>query len=88
VSSTVDAPFSVRLGIHTGEVVRTDRDLFGVTVNKAARIASAAGAGQIMVSSTTRDLVGSMEGLTFGQPISAALKGLDGTHQMIPVRSD
>lgn len=34
--ATVDAPFSVRIGVHTGEVQRTARDLFGLTVNKAS----------------------------------------------------
>jgi adenylate cyclase len=77
--------FGLRVGIHTGEVVRTGDDLFGMTVNKAARVASAAKAGQVMVSSTTRDLVGSMEGIAFGQPTNVALKGLQDTHQIIPV---
>jgi len=85
--STSGESFGLRVGIHTGEVVRTGDDLFGITVNKAARIASAAGAGQIMISSTTRDLVGSMDGIAFGQPTNVALKGLQDTHQMMPVES-
>jgi hypothetical protein len=36
---TADAPFSVRIGVHTGEVMRTANDVFGLTVNKAARVA-------------------------------------------------
>ena len=43
--STVQTPFAVRIGIHTGEVIRTENDLFGLTVNKAARVASVADAG-------------------------------------------
>ncbi|MGI9584846.1 MAG: adenylate/guanylate cyclase domain-containing protein [Acidimicrobiia bacterium] len=81
-------PFDVRIGIHTGEVIRTDDDLLGLTVNKAARIASAAPAKGIMLSSTTRDLVGSMDGLRFGEPQLVALKGLSDTHQIIPVHSE
>ncbi|MBT8216737.1 MAG: adenylate/guanylate cyclase domain-containing protein, partial [Acidimicrobiia bacterium] len=46
------APFAVRIGIHTGEVVRTADDLFGLTVNKAARVAASADGDSIMVSST------------------------------------
>lgn len=42
--ATVDAPFSVRIGIHTGEVQRTADDLFGVTVNRAAWVAAASDA--------------------------------------------
>lgn len=87
-NSTSQESFELRVGIHTGEVVRTGDDLFGMTVNKAARVASAAKAGQIMISSTTRDLVGSMEGIAFGQPTNVALKGLQDTHQIIPVESE
>jgi len=82
---TEAAPFAVRIGIHSGEVMRTDNDLLGLTVNKAARVASAAGDGQIMISSTTRDLVGSMEGATTGEPRTVTLKGISGTHHIVPV---
>jgi class 3 adenylate cyclase len=82
------APFAVRIGIHTGEVVRTAHDLFGLTVNKAARVAAAADGGNIMVSSTTRDLVGSMDGVRIGEPEMVALKGLSGTHLISPIEWD
>lgn len=78
-------PFVVRIGIHTGEVVRTADDLFGLTVNKAARVAMAADGGGIMVSSTTRDLVGSLDGVAMGESQMVALKGLADTHQIVPV---
>lgn len=82
---TVDRPFSLRVGIHTGEVRRTEDDLFGLTVNKAARIAATTEAGGITISSTTKDLVGSMDGVTMGEPRTVALKGIAGTHQIVPV---
>lgn len=81
--ASADDQFAVRIGIHTGEVIRTADDLFGVTVNKAARIASAAGAGEIMASSTTRDLVGSLDGVRIGAPKTVALKGFSDTHQIV-----
>jgi class 3 adenylate cyclase len=77
--------FRVRIGVHTGEVIRTEGDLLGVTVNKAARVAAAADSGGIMVSSTTRDLVGTIEGIRMGEPRIVALKGLSDTHQVFPV---
>ena len=55
------------------------------TVNKAARVAAAAESGTIMVSSTTRDLVASLEGLRMGEPKIVALKGLSDTHQIVPI---
>jgi class 3 adenylate cyclase len=65
--------------------VRTQDDLFGTTVNKAARIASAAAGGETSISTTTRDLVGTMEGVAFGPQTPVALKGLTGTHQVVAV---
>jgi adenylate cyclase len=84
----VDAQFDVRIGIHTGEVMRTAGDLLGLTVNKAARIAAAAPAAGVMLSSTTRDMIGSMDDLRFGEPQLVGLKGLSGTHQIVPIDWD
>ena len=78
-------PYAIRIGIHTGEVIRTANDLLGLTVNKAARVASAAAAGSIMVSSTTRELVGQMEGVRIGEPRIVRLKGIADAHQIAPV---
>lgn len=83
--AVADAPFAVRIGIHTGEVIHTANDVLGVTVNKAARVASAADGGEVMISSTTKDLVGSMEGVGFGEPKVVALKGLSDTHHIVEV---
>ena len=77
--------FGVRIGVHTGEVIRTADDLLGLTVNKAARVAAAADSGSIMISSTTRDLIGSLEGIRMGEPKIVALKGLSDTHQIVPL---
>jgi hypothetical protein len=38
-----------------------------------------------MISSTTRDLVGPLEGVRMGEPRIVALKGLSDTHQIIPL---
>ena len=81
--ATADSRFAIRIGIHTGETIRTADDVLGLTVSKAARIASAAGAGQILASSTTRDLVGSLDGVQIGQPQTVALKGFSDTHQIV-----
>jgi class 3 adenylate cyclase len=65
--------------------MRTADDLLGLTVNKAARVAAAAPAAGIMLSSTTRDMIGLMDGLNFGEPQMVALKGLSGSHQLVPI---
>jgi class 3 adenylate cyclase len=47
---------SVRIGLNAGEPIHEDGDLFGATVNLAARIVDRADGGQILVSNTVRDL--------------------------------
>jgi predicted ATPase len=47
----------VRVGVHTGECIERGGDLYGRSVNKAARIEQAAYGGQVLVSDTTATLV-------------------------------
>jgi predicted ATPase/class 3 adenylate cyclase len=51
-------PVRVRMGLHTGEPVRSESGYVGLDVHRAARIMAAAHGGQIVVSQTTRDLAG------------------------------
>lgn len=46
----------VRMGLHSGEGIRGGDDYIGIDVNRAARIASAAHGGQVLVSESTRSL--------------------------------
>jgi len=80
--------YEIRIGIHAGEVVRQEEDLLGITVNKAARIASVAGAGQVLTSALVAELIGSIEGVVIGTPMNVSLRGLSGTHALVPVESD
>ena len=48
----------VRMGIHSGEAQTRGGDYFGQTVNRAARVMSAAHGGQVVVSSATAALIG------------------------------
>jgi len=67
----------IRLGLHTGEVERHGGGApRGIAVHVAARIAGLAGAGQVLVSATTRDLVAG-SGLEFDDLAEFELKGLD-----------
>ena len=47
----------VRMGVHTGEPTRVDEGLVGLDVHRGARICAAAHGGQILLSSTTREIV-------------------------------
>src|SRR5207237_1127425 len=46
----------VRIGLHSGEGIRGGDDYVGVDINRAARIASAAHGGQVLISESTRAL--------------------------------
>ena len=54
-----DGPVRVRIGIHTGEPLVTREGYVGLDVHRAARIAAAAHGGQVVLSRSTRDLLGS-----------------------------
>jgi predicted ATPase/class 3 adenylate cyclase len=47
----------VRIGLHTGEATLVGKEYLGLEVHRAARIASAAHGGQVVLSATTRALV-------------------------------
>lgn len=72
----------IRVGLHTGDLVALDGDVFGTVVNKAARIAGLAEPGEIKVSDATRIMVGASADFTFSEPIDVPLKGLDGLHAL------
>ena len=67
----------VRAGVHTGEVELRDDDIRGIAVHIAARVAAAAGAGEVLVSRIVVDLVAG-SGLSFATRGQHALKGVAG----------
>ena len=74
----------IRAGIHTGECELLDADIGGIAVHIAARILGQAGAGDILVSRTVRDLVvGS--GTGFEDRGSVELRGVPGTWQLLAI---
>jgi class 3 adenylate cyclase len=68
-------PFAVRIGINAGEVIDEDGDVFGETVNAAARIAAKAGGGQILVSEVVKQLAGTVPDLSLRDRGRFRLKG-------------
>lgn len=77
-----DPPFRVRMGLHVGEAINESADFFGKTVILAARIATLARGGQILVSSTVHELAGAAGDLRFAPFRETELKGLAGTHRI------
>jgi class 3 adenylate cyclase len=71
-----DEDLQVRIGLHTGEVIREADDVFGKNVIMAARIASEAKGGEILVSSLVKELTDSGGDLGFDGERDVALKGI------------
>ena len=76
----------VRAGVHTGEVERHGADKpRGIAVHVGARVMSLARAGEVLVSSTTRDLVAG-SGLDFDDRGEHELKGVEGPRRVYAAR--
>jgi class 3 adenylate cyclase len=67
----------IRAGLHTGECEVIGDDMGGIVVHIGARIAAVAAPGEVLVSSTVRDLVAG-SGLRFRDHGAATLKGVEG----------
>ncbi len=67
----------VRAGLHTGEVERRGDDVAGIGVHIGARVGAMAGSGEVLVTSTVKDLVIGSD-LEFDDRGARELKGIPG----------
>ncbi|VIO68427.1 2-hydroxymuconate semialdehyde hydrolase [Bradyrhizobium ivorense] len=74
----------VRAGLHTGECEMIGDDIGGIAVHIGARVAALAGAGEVLVSGTVKDLVAG-SGLRFGDRGNQSLKGVPGDWRVFAV---
>jgi class 3 adenylate cyclase len=74
-------------GVHTGEVEVRGTDLGGIAVHIGARVAAAARPGEVLVSSTVRDLLAG-SGLTFEERREHELKGVPGSWRLFAAGDD
>jgi pimeloyl-ACP methyl ester carboxylesterase len=74
----------IRSGLHTGECELVDGKVSGIAVHIGARVAEEAGPGEVLVSSTVRDLVAGSE-LRFEDRGAAELKGIPGEWKLFAV---
>ena len=65
----------VRSGLHTGEVTQRNHDVAGIAVHIGARVSELAGAGEVLVTRTVRDLVAG-SGIAFDDRGEFPLKGV------------
>jgi class 3 adenylate cyclase len=79
--SAQDVGLSIRVGVHSGEVEFIGGDARGLAVHAAARVMSLAGPGEVLLSSTTADLLEG-SGLTLEDAGAHDLKGLSGPRRI------
>jgi class 3 adenylate cyclase len=75
--AVADLGIRVRAGVHTGEVTFAGGQARGLVVHAAARVAALGGAGDVLVSGTTHDMLDG-SGLSFEFRGAHELKGLTG----------
>ena len=80
-----DLGLEVRAGVHSGECELRGDDLAGIAVHIGARVASLAEPGEVLVTSTVRDLVNGSD-IDFVDRGRHALKGVPGEWRVLAVR--
>ena len=81
-----DLRLDVRAGLHTGECEIVGDRVRGIAVHTGARVAALAGAGEVLVSHTVKDLVAG-SGISFEDRGVHELKGVPGEWRLYAVRS-
>jgi pimeloyl-ACP methyl ester carboxylesterase len=79
-----ESGLEVRAGVHTGECERMGDNIGGLAVHIGARVAGLAGPGEVLASSTVKDLV-SGSGIVFEDRGSQSLKGVPGEWRLFRV---
>ena len=76
----------VRAGLHTGEIEHRGADIGGIAVHIGQRVSALAGPGEVLVSSTVKDLVAG-SGITFADRGSHVLKGVPDEWRVFAVKN-
>ena len=84
VDAAASPELAVRAGVHIGEVETLGAKVAGVAVHIGARVMANAGAGEVLVSSTVRDIVAG-SGITFADRGVTELKGVPGEWRLFLV---
>ncbi len=79
MKTTNEKDISIRIGIHMGEVIFENNDVFGDGVNIASRIEALADPNQILVSETVKNNIQNKTGIITNQIGERELKGVNKT---------
>lgn len=81
-----DRGLPLHVGVHAGDVIREEDNVYGGAVNIAARIASASAPDEVLVSQTVRDLARTSAGVAFEDRGERTLKGIEEPLRLFAVR--
>jgi adenylate cyclase len=87
-SGQTDRPIQLRIGINTGDVIVDERDIYGNSINIAARLEALAQPGQIYVTRGVRDQLLGYPGFTFQDRGVRRVKNIDQPIQVFRVEYD
>ena len=85
--ATLGSELKLRIGIHAGDVIREENNVYGGAVNIASRICALAAPSEVLVSRTVADLARTSAGVTFDDRGEHELKGIDGPVRVFAVRN-
>ncbi len=76
----------LHIGLHAGDVIREENNVFGGAVNIASRICGLSGPGEILVSDVVRGMARSSAGVSFDDRGEQAMKGVGEPVRVYAVR--
>jgi class 3 adenylate cyclase len=83
-----ESELRLHIGLHAGDVIREEDNVYGGAVNIASRICGLCEPGEILVSGTIRDLARTSAGATFEDRGEHLLKGIDDPVRVFAVRAE
>jgi class 3 adenylate cyclase/pimeloyl-ACP methyl ester carboxylesterase len=87
VQESADSGLALHVGLHAGDVIVEDGNVFGGAVNIASRICSLSEAGEILVSDVVRGMARTSGGVVFEDRGEREMKGVGETMRVFAVRS-
>jgi class 3 adenylate cyclase len=79
---------ALHLGLHAGDVIREDANVYGQAVSIASRVSELSAPNEVLVSATVRDLARASAGVTFEDRGERELKGVSEPVRVFAVRSE
>ncbi len=86
VAAATESELRLHIGVHAGDVIREEANVFGGAVNIASRICGLCAAGEILVSQTVRDLARTSAGVEFEDRGEHAMKGVGDPVRVFAIR--